>query len=236
VLYQYRDYHRDYKMLRVLGEGFGNLEALRVLTIRLEYGRRDERDDYEDDPDVAGSLYWQAFADALGRVRHPIEVRLDEESCDNMYFTKFAVAIQGVSTIRTFRSGEDVPWEDADILMSALASLPSLENVILGCFYYERRPPAGEFPGLTNLMKSPSLRSIEVSELPFTSGLSRAMLAAFEEGSFVTDLRLSDCYLGYEGDDRAGAILALVQALQRALSLKTLSLVGDNIHAFPRWR
>jgi hypothetical protein len=38
VLYRYRDYHRDYKMLRVLGEGFGNLKAPRALTIRSVYG------------------------------------------------------------------------------------------------------------------------------------------------------------------------------------------------------
>jgi hypothetical protein len=169
VLFRYRDYHRDYEMLRVLEEVAGNLEALRVLTIRFLYGRRDEKDDDEDDPEVAESLYWQAFAGALSRVRHPIELRLDGDCCDDIYFTNFAVAIQGLPTIRTFRSSDEVPWEDANTLMSALASLPSLENVTLGCFYYERRSPGGEFPGLTNLLKSPSLRSIEFSGFNFTN-------------------------------------------------------------------
>jgi hypothetical protein len=73
-----------------------------------------------------------------------------------------------------------VPWEDANTFMFALASLPSLEKVNMGCFHYEGLPPVGEFPGLTNLMKSQSLRSINFSELPFTSRLSRTLLAAVE--------------------------------------------------------
>jgi hypothetical protein len=147
--------------------------------------------------------------------------------------TNFALAIQGVSTIQTFHADCDmIFWESINTLTSSLASLPSLENVTLGYFYYEGRPPAGEFPGLTNLLKSPSLRSIKFSQFDFTSGLSRALLAAFEEESFVTDLQFSNCYLGFEDDDETGTILALLQALQRNSSVKTLSLVKNQVGLF----
>ena len=55
--------------------------ALQVLAICFVfgYGDRDDGDFDLAESDVAVSLYWQAFADAFGRVRHPIEVHLDEE-------------------------------------------------------------------------------------------------------------------------------------------------------------
>jgi hypothetical protein len=77
--------------------------------------------------------------------------------------------------------------------MSALASLPSLENVTLGSFggYEDGFHPHCAFRALTNLLKSPSLRSIEFSTSNFRSDGSKALLAAFEEGSVVTTLRLA---------------------------------------------
>ena len=132
VLYLHGDYHHDYKILRVLGKSFGNLRALRVVTIYSHrFVCRNEGDDDLADYRVAESLYWQAFTGALGRVRHPIEFRLEGNYCDCI--EDFAVAIQGVSTIQSFHFGENtVLRESADILMSALASLPSLESVTLG--------------------------------------------------------------------------------------------------------
>jgi hypothetical protein len=220
VINLYRDYHRDTKMLRVLG----NLEALRVLTIRFQLYEDEEGDDHAE-REVAESLYWQAFAGALVQLRHHIELRLDGEYRKETDFTYFAAAIQGVSTIRTFHSDKDtVEWESINTLLYALASLPSLEKVTLGDFFNEDKD---RYPGLTNLLKSPSLRSIEFSKIYFTHGLSRALLAAFEEGSFATDLRFSQCYFGEEDDDETGRILALLQALRRNSSVKSLSLVGN---------
>jgi hypothetical protein len=148
-------------MLRVLGEGFGNLESLRVLTICRLFGEKDGYG-YQSREVVDDSLYWQAFAGASGRVRHHIELRLACSDADcwlDINFTNFAEAIQGLSTIQTFHSFEDaLKWESADILMAALASLPSLENVTLDDFVDQTR--GLELPGLTNLLKLPSLRSI----------------------------------------------------------------------------
>jgi hypothetical protein len=234
VLCLFLDSYRGYKCLRVLGEFVGNLEALQRLTI---YGRRDERGDNDDDSEITESLYWQAFAGALGRVRHPIELRLGNCWEYIKDFTNFAGAIQGLSTIQTFYSYEDaVEWRFADILISALASLPSLENVTLRSFSYEaEHPPSGEFPGLTNLLMSSSLRSIEFSGIHVTSGLSESLQAAFEGGSFVNNLRFIDC--GCRGDENSGweedaaqldTLRALVQALQRNSSVKSLSFVGND--------
>jgi hypothetical protein len=235
ILYLYEAYHRDTNTLRVLGKGFSNLEALQVLTIRFEFGsiwdtRRHERVDDRAEREVAESLFWQAFAGALGQLRHHIELRLDGEYWKETDLINLAAAIQGVSTIRTFHSDKDtIEWESANTLLYALASLPSLENVTLEYFYNQGGPPGGDFPGLTDLMMSSSLRSIEFYKIPFISGLSRALLAAFEEGSFVTDLRFFNCYLGHEEDeDQIRTLRELVLALQTNLSVKTLSLDGNN--------
>jgi hypothetical protein len=238
VLSFFQDSYRDYNTLRVLGEVVGNLEALQRLTIDQWYGRCYEGYGDDDDLEVTESPYWQAFAGVLGRVRHPIELRLKGESYDELDLQNFAVAIQGLSTIRTFHSEKDaVQWWFANTLISALASLPLLENVTLGSFSYGDRPSACEFPGLMHLLESSSLRSIEFSKINFTCGLSGALLDAFEEGSFVTDLRFTDCgcvragETGWEEDDAEIATLcAVVQALQRDSSMKCLSLVGNDFN------
>jgi hypothetical protein len=111
--------------------------------------------------------------------------------------------------------------------------------VTLGSFSYEaEHPPAGEFPGLTNLLKLPSLRSIEFSGVHFTSGLSRYVQAAFEGGSVVNTLRFTNCEC--RGDEEVleedavqlDTLRALVQALQRDSSVKALSLVRNNFDGF----
>jgi hypothetical protein len=88
-------------------------------------------------------------------------------------------------------------FEPAGILR-ALACLPSLEKVTLGLFEYDDGEEAAE--GLTNLLKSPSLRSIEFSEFILFNSLNRALSAAFEQGSFVTNLRYTDCQFEDDGD------------------------------------
>lgn len=100
--------------------------------------------------------------------------------------------------------------------MSALASLPSLESVVLRYLNYEK---AGEYRGLTNLLKMPSLKVIEFTGIHFTSGRGRALLAAFEEGSFVAQLRFIGCSLGLGGDgnDQTGTILALFASSAKSL-------------------
>jgi hypothetical protein len=159
----------------VLVNTFGNLEALRVLTIHFVWGcRHDGRRFHKGGGDgnyhEVELIYWQAFASALGRVRQHIELRFDGSyNQQKIDFAAFAVAIQGVSTIRTFYfTGEyDTYWQ-ANTLMSALASLPSLEKVTLGSFdNAEVHAAYASFPGLTNLLKSSSLRSIEFSGFYF---------------------------------------------------------------------
>jgi hypothetical protein len=235
VLYRDGYYYRDYKTLRVLGEGFVNLEELRVLTIRYTRDRadRDEEDVEDAEQEEMEFLYWKALFDALGRVRHHIELRLFDNHFEDYHSIHFAVAIRGVSTIQAFHGDAGIFFGRAGTLMSALASLPSLEKVTLGYFKYDEWRPEEEedWQGLTSLLKSPSLRSIEFSTFILKQDLIEALLAAFEEGSFVTNLRFTDCRLrelGHDGDARK-TIRALVQGLQRNLSVKTLSFVGNNL-------
>jgi hypothetical protein len=137
--------------------------------------------------------------------------------------------------------------------MSVLVSLPSLENVILETFASAKPPPGGELRGLMNLLKSPSLRSIEFYKFSFTSDVSQALLVAFQEGSFVANLRFTECYLGKdvdyyddddydeddddgnEDDDQAGTVRALVRGLQRNSFVKTLSIADNDFDRLGRY-
>jgi hypothetical protein len=224
-LYLYVDSYRDHKMLHILGEGVGNLKALQEITIIQVYARRDMVDDDHAEREEATSLYWQAFASVLGQVcSNQIELHLTGNFLGGINYTHFAAAIQGVSTIQYFQSDPNaVPRESVNTLMLALASLPSLVYVELGSFGFEE---PGDCRGLTDLLKSPSLQYIEFCQVHFTRALSHAVLAGFEEGSFVAKLTFSNCSLGNDGD----TILALLQALQRASSVKNLYLNGNHFH------
>jgi hypothetical protein len=139
ILFLQKDYHHGYAVLECLG----NLRALRVLTIF----RYKDSDEYCEPDEI---VFWDTFAVALGRVQHHIELRLDGDSWAFFErFSDFTKALQGVSTIQTFHSGHVVPLFRADILMSALASLPSLETVILGTFASAKPIRGGAFRGLT---------------------------------------------------------------------------------------
>jgi hypothetical protein len=105
--------------------------------------------------------------------------------------------------------------------MFALASLPSLENVTLGSFAFGYEE-ASEFRGLRILMKPQSLRSIEFSQIHFTSGLTHALLAAFEAGSFVTDLKFFGCYLGGVVDMQTNTSL-------KRLTVNAFPLTDDSL-------
>jgi hypothetical protein len=196
VLYQYEDYDRDYKIMRVLGEGFGKLESLRVLTIHYF---DDDRRHNDGARTAANSLYWQAFAGALGCVRRRIELRINGQI------------------------GEDQDF--IGLVMSALASLPSLPSLTLGYFNFSAIGSE-----LKNLLKSPSLRSIEFFESKIDSNIGYALRDAFDEGSFITTLHFTGCYWYDEDHDTAGTIRALVQALQRPSSVKTLYLGGNRFY------
>jgi hypothetical protein len=226
----------------VLGGGLGNLKALQILTIYSIFGSRTEEGYDDDEEDALKSLYWQAFANALGHVRQKIELRLDGGSSwfENKV-NRFTCAIQGLRNIWIFNSWHVIVWDEIHELLSALATLvPSLEIAIIGHY------PFGEdYPGfggifevnfdspesLTELLKLPSLRSIEFSRLHFKPDLCQALLAAFNEGSVVTDLRLTDCFLGHDDNWEnlgRGRNSGILHALQRSTKLETLYLVGND--------
>jgi hypothetical protein len=62
ILYLYESYHRDTNTLRVLGKGFGNLEALQVLAIRFDFENFQDRAERE----VAESLFLAGIRRRLG--------------------------------------------------------------------------------------------------------------------------------------------------------------------------
>jgi hypothetical protein len=85
-------------------------------------------------------------------------------------------------------------------------------------------------------MKSPSLRSLAFSGIQFAFSVSRAMLAAFHEGLFITSLRFTNCTRGYGVREGEGVTIMhrMVQAWQRNLCMKTLSVVGNDMIGMAR--
>jgi hypothetical protein len=222
----------DYRTLLVLGELFGNLKALRFVTIlsvhgRRVNGRRDEGyGDGMEEREVVESLYQQAVAGALRRIRIPFKLHLDGTFFRGGDFKAF----KGLSTIRTFYSADDAVscGMIAYVLMDVLASLPSLEDVILGRFRGEAFSEEAPDPDFS-LLESPSLRSIEFSQFHITSGVSQALFAAFKRGSSVTNLVFTQCYIEHEdGAEEIDTLRTLVLALQMNSSVNTLSIVGND--------
>jgi hypothetical protein len=112
VLYLDEDLHCNYKSLGLLGKGFGNLGALRVLTMCFlpsmdpePPNQGGESLDQARVREAATSLYWEAVTGILRRIPNRIELRLHGNSLGGINesnFTKIAVTIQGVSTVGTF--------------------------------------------------------------------------------------------------------------------------------------
>jgi hypothetical protein len=113
--------------------------------------------------------------------------------------------------------------ERLHIILSALATLPSLEVVTLGTDVSEgshfRLPEA-----LKNLMLSPSLRQVYFEEFTFSRPLCRALGKALRGRSNVAWLRFDACSFPQ------GASHQIVRALKRNTTLKNLS--GNFSQAF----
>jgi hypothetical protein len=116
----------------------------------------------------------------------------------------FARAIQGHSAITRLNCYRNFSHETLDTLSSALATLPSLEGV---CIYYcqslnrddvptfrDKVPTFQRPESITDLLRAPSLRSVEISGLCFPRRICEATAIALRQGSSITSLRLGGSF------------------------------------------
>jgi hypothetical protein len=106
---------------------------------------------------------------------------------------------RGIPPLHVFWGGRRFPKEYMDPLYSALATLPALESLILSNGGLHTRPEdesaLANPDSLTELLRVPSLRSVEFSRFCFTSALCRATANALMDGTAITDLDFSGCSL-----------------------------------------
>jgi hypothetical protein len=160
-----------------LGKGLANLKSLEHFFILSDEERND--DDPTPRPD------FRTLAIVLPYLRQAFSLTICRRD-DNVDYSReevkaLARVIRGHPTIKEFNTGSDFPVDTFHILLSALATLPSLEVATLGLkilqdLHFEH-PEA-----LKTLMLSPSLQKIDFNYFTFTGPLCRALGEALQEG------------------------------------------------------
>jgi hypothetical protein len=138
----------------------------------------------------------------------------------------FARAIHGHPTITSFKGGEDFPYKYVDTLFSALATLPALESITLFSRGHHTGPEESALANpesLTNLLRSPSLRSVCFTSFYFTRALCQAAANAFMEGTAVTKIEFRVCLFS---DEESATIMA--SGLRRNTSIASIHLATPS--------
>jgi hypothetical protein len=193
--------HLDDDAWDKFGQAIGNLQGLKLLHIRTPNYHEDDDSDCDDEIGGVPIPDWDILARILSHVRQSITltITLDAEhdlSWRVEHSRSLASAIHRHPTIMCFEAGNKFPCEALDALYSALATLPALTSVRLSGCYYTR--PEDEsalaYPeSLTELLRLPSLRSVNFDSFLFTRALCQATANALLEGAAVTKLVFSEC-------------------------------------------
>jgi hypothetical protein len=216
VLYLYPYLFNDGQEERVwerIGKGIGNLEALRVICIC-----GDAPHDDEVIPD------WGRLACILRHVRQSVTINIDEfypYQWGPEEMLPFVQAIHGHPTITDFEGGDGrFPYESMSMLYSALATLPALESVQL----YAQAPDDGYTLAnpetLTELLRVPTLCSVQFSGFYFTRALSQATANALTEGTEIFNLMFKDCSFS---DEECAVMMA--NGLSKNTSVTSLQIL-----------
>jgi hypothetical protein len=210
------------------GQAVGNLQALDTLHMIYtpNYGRN--RDDDDADADVVPVPNWEILARILSHVRQKITlINLSVAARSAEESRSFARAIHGHPSITRFKGGQDFPYESVDTLYSALATLPALESIRLASRGHHTRPDEESAlanpESLTDLLRSPSLRSVNFFRFYFTRALCQAAANAFMEGSSVTGLEFVQCSFS---DEESATIMA--NGLSRKTSVATIEFARNQ--------
>jgi hypothetical protein len=140
-----------------------------------------------------------------------------------------ARAIRGHPTITSFYDSGRFPYESFDTLYSALATLPVLESITLRASEVRQADESTlAYPeSLTELLRVPTLLSVDFTAFDFTPALCQATANALMEGTAITNFKISRCSFPVL---ECAAILA--NGLSRNTSLTSMSVgPGNNARA-----
>jgi hypothetical protein len=224
-LYPYSIHGHANEVWDKVGLAVGNLQALKTLYFSNFWALDiDSFGDDDDDDQVVPNLDWGELACVLKHIRQMVEVDVVNSDAWAAWAVgevqALARAIRGHPTIRKFDCGNNLSYEASDTLYSALATLPALETVKLSSI------PEDEFnlanpQSLTELLRSPSLRSVCFSGFYFTSALCQATANALMEGTAFTRLEFDNCSFYTEG-----SAASMASGLSRNTSVSHIEVVS----------
>jgi hypothetical protein len=220
TLYAYtfkEEFHEEFNLLQdervweTLGEGIGNLQALKTIYIC----------DVEDDDDAGGIPDWKRLGSILKRLRQNVNIKIDAQyEWETEEVLPFVHAIRGHPSIVGFEVGEGrFPYESMSILYSALATLPALETVELRTLEPDEGSTLVNPETLTELLRVPTLLSVKFCHFYFTRALCQATANAFTEGTEIADLEFEDCQFSDEE-----CALMMANGLSRNTSLASIEV------------
>jgi hypothetical protein len=211
------------------GQMVGNLMELQFINIYF-LPDTDENDD-DEDGDEAPSPDWGTLSRILRYLRRTVALWSSGDDC-----YAGVEEIQGLArvihdhpmisqlTILGCNFENFGPW------CSALATLPSLKSVTFGLHEPEtqdQRVLVNPEP-LTELLRTPALRSIAFEDFSFTSyTLCYAVANALEEGSSITDITF-DCGCSFPD----GGIAIITNALKTNATITNAQFYGDFDESF----
>jgi hypothetical protein len=215
-LYPYDVNLRNYELWDKVGRGVGNLKSLRVLAIVLDNAN-------VDDPD------WEILARILPHISNEstIELRIIGGRIQGIEEMRaFARTIQyhpAITQFDTSRAG--FSFESIATLCSALTTLPNLEYVLLTQRLLRRDEgvPTFQFPtSMTEFLRAPSLRIVQLRSFTFTSSLCQATAVALRQGSSIASLVLTQCSFPEGGSEQ------IASALKENESLTTFKITPSQ--------
>jgi hypothetical protein len=142
---------------------------------------------------------WEILTRIFRHIKHAIKLHIIFGYIEGAKEMRaFAQAIQGYPAITRFYTHDgngSFRFESTGILCSALATLPNLEFVSLRHVPLDREevPGLGRPESMTELLRAPSLRSIQFNCFCFTDALCEATANALEERTVIATLNLSNC-------------------------------------------
>jgi hypothetical protein len=222
-LYPYSVYGHDDDVWDKVGQGIGNLKALKSLRI-ASYNYGEVQDD-EDSPILDCEILVGILSQVgiLSHVRQSIAIDItDFRMWDTEESRLFARAIRGHPTITSFKVGRNFTYESSDALYSALATLPALESITLAS-WSEDESTLAHPESLTELLRTPSLQSVCFEFFDFTPALFQATATALMEGTVITRLEFKSCSFPAEG-----SVTVLANALTRNTSVSYIEVESPS--------
>jgi hypothetical protein len=211
----------NYEFWDKVGQMVGNLTELIALTIHFDSDRYGNWENCSPD--------WEILSRILRYLRRTVTLWStgDDYYAEAEEVQGLARVIHGHPMISEFTC-LGCTFENFGPWCSALATLPSLKRVTLGL--HEPEPEEQRVlvnpESLTDLLRTPALRSVKFDGFSFTNALCHAVANALEEGSPVTDITFESCPFP------VGGVAIIANALNTNASVTAVIFRSDVAEPF----